>query len=138
MQFNNLIIFNSKKQCRAKTIEDNIYFSLTKNKKGYTAIRFYFSNSIAAKYGINETVRIRLACLKDNHKQWCLIIDNGEGYTIRKAQDKISFSCLMNFPFEFVENKRMQYILEKNIKYDAQKRMLMFSVDHIFLDNTLI
>ncbi|MCC2624917.1 MAG: hypothetical protein K0R14_790 [Burkholderiales bacterium] len=136
INLDDLMIFDAKKSSRNLKNKVGIYFSLTKNSKGYVGVRFYFDKAIADKYGINEDVKIKLACGKDNSRHWYLMIGT-DGYTLRADKKESSFSCLMNFPFDFVENKRMQFISEEDIKFYEENKILAFSVESVFSEEDL-
>ena len=108
-----------------------------KNKKEYVGIKFYFAKNIAEKYGITDKVKIKFACSKVNLYQWFLII-NDDGYTVRADANGNSFSCFMSYPFKFIDNKKLQFISENNIKFYEDKNIVSFSVVDVFKDNELI
>lgn len=138
LKLDDLLVFSSKKSSRSKANNSTgIYFSITKNAKEYVGIRFYFGKEIAEKYKINENIKIKLGCDRLNNRKWFLILA-GDGYTIRLDKTRQSYSCTMGFPFNFVDNKRMQYISVENIKYYDENNIISFSVEHIFNENELL
>ena len=137
LNLDDLMVFNTKKGGRNLKNRSGICFSISKNKKEYVGIKFYFAKNIAEKYGITDKVKIKFACSKVNLYQWFLII-NDDGYTVRADANGNSFSCFMSYPFKFIDNKKLQFISENNIKFYEDKNIVSFSVVDVFKDNELI
>lgn len=127
----NAIIFQSKKgSSKGKSKDDDIYFSISKNKHKYVFVKFYIGVNIARKAKINESTRIKLGCDKDDNTIWYLIAGD-DGYTTRKERKNDAYSSNIRWPFEFID-KKMIRIERNNREINSDKRIItMFVFDYI-------